>query len=210
YRQIPRSRRHDPVSDYLPPSRSEFKLAFDIEVVRVLKFATGSAMFSTLDDGKIVREYLREKNIVVHGLAHPVLFTGNIEGSSPEFSMYDWMKVMGAVPVTGSNLFKLLSAKSHVLLYPGGAREALHYKNGRRFGATIVPFGAVGEDDLAELVLDYNDLMKIPILNDYIRDSQRQAIRVRDESKGEVANQELFTPGLLPKLPGRAYFLFGK
>ncbi|KAJ4836959.1 hypothetical protein Tsubulata_037672 [Turnera subulata] len=226
-----------------------------LHLMKVLKFATGSAMFSTLDDGKIVRglagvpnegpvlivgyhmlmgieiyslveEFLREKNIVVHGLAHPVLFTGNIEGSSPEFSIYDWMKVMGAVPVTGSNLFKLLSAKSHVLLYPGGAREALHYKGEQyklfwpdqqefvrmaaRFGATIVPFGAVGEDDLAELVLDYNDLMQIPILNDYIRDSQRQAIRIRDESKGEVANQELFIPGLIPKLPGRAYFLFGK
>lgn len=78
-----------------------------------------------------------------------------------------------------------------------------------RFGATIVPFGTVGEDDIAEvsfllqqnipifaflvyifkkigkymcflmskyiylllllqLVLDYKDLMKIPILNDYI------------------------------------------
>jgi hypothetical protein len=33
---------------------------------------------------------------------------------------------MGAVPVTASNLFNLLSTKSHVLLYPGGAREALH------------------------------------------------------------------------------------
>jgi hypothetical protein len=32
----------------------------------------------------------------------------------------------------------------------------------------------------------------------------------RDKSKGEVANQELHLPGLLPKLPGRFYFLFGK
>lgn len=27
---------------------------------------------------------------------------------------------------------------------------------------------------------------------------------------GEVANQQLFFPGLLPKLPGRFYFLMGK
>ncbi|KDP23610.1 hypothetical protein JCGZ_23443 [Jatropha curcas] len=249
-----RSRRLDFVSDFLPPSMSEFKSGFD-EVVGNLRFATGSAMFSTLDDGRIVRglsgvpdkgpvllvgyhmlmgfelyslaeEFLREKNILVRGLAHPTLFNGGLENSSNEFSLSDWMRVMGAVPVTASNLFKLLSAQSHVLLYPGGAREALHYKGeeyqlfwpvqqefvrmAARFGATIVPFGSVGEDDIAELVLDYRDLMKIPVVNDYIREITRTAPRIRDEIQGEVANQELFLPGLLPKLPGRFYFLFGK
>jgi hypothetical protein len=57
---------------------------------------------------------------------HPVVFRERQGVSSPEFSLADWMKVMGAVPVTASNLFNLLSTKSHVLLYPGGAREALH------------------------------------------------------------------------------------
>lgn len=32
----------------------------------------------------------------------------------------------------------------------------------------------------------------------------------RDETDGEVANQQLFFPGLLPKVPGRLYYLFGK
>lgn len=114
-------------------------------------------MLSTLEDGKIVKglagvpnegpvllvgyhmllgfelyslveEFLREKNIMVHGIAHPEIFLGRLENSSNEFGMTDWLKVMGAVPVAASNLFKLLSTKSHVLLYPGGAREALHYK----------------------------------------------------------------------------------
>lgn len=114
-------------------------------------------MLSTLEDGKIVKglagvpnegpvllvgyhmllgfelyslveEFLREKNIMVHGIAHPEIFLGRLENPSNEFSMTDWLKVMGAVPVAASNLFKLLSTKSHVLLYPGGAREALHYK----------------------------------------------------------------------------------
>ena len=73
---------------------------------------------------------------------------------------------MGAVPVAPSNLFKLLPSKSHVLLYPGGMRKALHRKGeeyklfwpeqsefvrmAARFGAKIVPFVAVGEDDLGE------------------------------------------------------------
>lgn len=32
----------------------------------------------------------------------------------------------------------------------------------------------------------------------------------RDDSSGEVANQNLTFPVLLPKLPGRFYYLFGK
>ncbi|XP_062143476.1 phytyl ester synthase 1, chloroplastic-like [Alnus glutinosa] len=78
-----------------------------------------------------------------------------------------------------------------------------------RFGATIVPFGVVGEDDIADLVLDYNDLMKIPVVNDWIRDANRNAIRVRDESSGEVGSQELFVPGLLPKIPGASTICLG-
>ncbi|GMN25296.1 hypothetical protein TIFTF001_000884 [Ficus carica] len=249
-----RSRRHDFVSDFLPPSRKEFEYAFE-EMIGLLRTACGGVSFSTLEDGKIVKglsgvpnkgpvllvgyhnimgfelyplvdEYLREKNIVLRGVAHPQLFTSASQSSSPEFSMADWFRIFGALPVTASNLFKLLSSKSHVLLYPGGAREALHYKGeayklfwpdqpefvrmAARFGATIVPFGAVGEDDILELVLDYNDLQKIPVLNDYIREVNRGAIRVRDESKGEVASENLFIPGLLPKVPGRFYFMFGK
>ncbi|XP_048134020.1 phytyl ester synthase 1, chloroplastic-like [Rhodamnia argentea] len=249
-----RTRRHDYVLDFLPPSMSEYKVAFN-QVVGLLRNASGSALFSTLDDGKIVRglsgvpsegpvllvgyhmlmglelyslveEFLREKNIIVRGVAHPELFSGKLENPSSEFGIIDWMKVFGAVPVTASNLFKLFSTKSHVLLYPGGAREALHYKGeeyqlfwpdqpefvrmAARFGATIVPFGAVGEDDIAELVLDYNDLMKIPFVNDYIRESSHNAIRVREGMSGEVANEALFIPGILPRIPGRLYYLFGK
>lgn len=114
-------------------------------------------MFSTLEDGKIVRglsgvsnegpvvlvgyhmlmglelvplveEFLREKKILLRGLAHPTLFSHLVESESKEFSLYDTLKIYGATPVSASNLFKLFKTKSHVLLYPGGAREALHRK----------------------------------------------------------------------------------
>ncbi|KAJ6996174.1 acyltransferase-like protein [Populus alba x Populus x berolinensis] len=247
-----RSRRLDFVSNYVPPSMSEFERGF--EKIGLLQTASSAAMFSTLDDGNIVRglggvpnegpvllvgyhmllglelsslveAFLREKNIMVRGMAHPMLFT-RLELSSTEFSITDWMKVMGAVPVTATNIYKLLSTNSHVLLYPGGVREAFHYRGeeykliwpkqqefirmAARFGATIVPFGAVGEDDIAELVLDYNDLMKIPLVNGYVRDATSKSIKIRDENLGEVANQAFYIPGLLPKVPGRFYFLFGK
>ncbi|KAF5740554.1 exostosin family protein [Tripterygium wilfordii] len=249
-----RLKRRDYVADFLPPSMSEFKYGFD-EVVGLLRFATGSTFLSTLKDGKIVKglagvpiegpvmlvgyhnlmglelfslieEFLREKKIMVRGVAHPVLFSEKVESSSSEFFAPDWIALMGAVPVAPNNLFKLLSTKSHVLLYPGGVREALHHKGeeyklfwpdqpefvrmAARFGATIVPFGAIGEDDMFELALDYNDYMKIPVLNDYIRDASRKSMRIRDESLGEVASQDIFVPGILPKIPGRFYYLFGK
>lgn len=125
---------------------------------RWFQFATSPVMFSTLEDGKIVRglagvpddgpvllvgyhmllglelaplilEFLREKNVIVRGVAHPALFTPNSNNNDlQEFSYFDLMKVFGALPVTPSNFFKLFSSKSFALLYPGGAREALHRK----------------------------------------------------------------------------------
>ncbi|KAK4603173.1 hypothetical protein RGQ29_011941 [Quercus rubra] len=135
-------------------------------------------------------------------------------------------KIMGAVPVSASNLFKLLSSKSHVLLYPGGVREATHRKGeeyklmwpeqsefvrmAARFGAKIIPFGAVGEDDISELVFDYDDQMKIPFLKDQIEKLTNAAVNLRTDATGEVANQDLHFPGILPKFPGRFYYYFGK
>lgn len=114
-------------------------------------------MFSTLEDGKIVRglggiptegpvllvgyhmlmgmeliplveTFLKEKKILLRGMAHPSLFSDLVEPESRESSFPDILKLYGASPVGATNLFKLLASKSHVLLYPGGAREALHYK----------------------------------------------------------------------------------
>lgn len=249
-----KSTRHDYITDFLPPSISEFNYAFN-KVNGLLRLVTSPVMFSTLENGKVVRGlagvpsegpvllvgyhmlmgleigsflegFLREKKILVRGVAHPQLFSRKFENLSSEISYYDLVKVFGGLPVSASNFFKLFKQKSHVLLFPGGAREALHRKGeayklfwpeqpefvrmAARFGATIVPFGVVGEDDVLELVLDYDDMMNIPILNDYIKESNRETKNVRADMRGEVANQDLFLPGVLPKVPGRFYYLFGK
>ncbi|XLT05773.1 hypothetical protein HN51_044522 [Arachis hypogaea] len=125
-----------------------------------------------------------------------------------------------------SGLFKLLKNNSHILLYPGGQREALHYKGeeykviwpdhpefvrmAARFGATIVPFGTVGEDDIADILFDFNDLAEIPYFIEYVRELQRGSVKFRDEISGEVASRDIAPPLILPKLPGRFYYLFGK
>uniref|UniRef100_A0A5B7BDC7 Serine aminopeptidase S33 domain-containing protein n=1 Tax=Davidia involucrata TaxID=16924 RepID=A0A5B7BDC7_DAVIN len=248
-----RARYLDYVSDYFPPNPSEFKRIY--EPFRWIETATCPVMFSTLENGKIVRglagipsegpvlfvgyhmllglelvpmvsRFWLERNIVVRGIAHPMMFMKLREGKLPDLSSYDTFRVMGAVPVSGANFYRLLSSKSHVLLYPGGMREALHRKGeeynlfwpeqsefvrmAARFGAKIIPFGVVGEDDVGQLFFDYDDLMKIPYFKAEIEELTEEAVKLRTDIGGDVANQDVHLPIILPKLPGRFYFLFGK
>ncbi|XP_022989598.1 acyltransferase-like protein At3g26840, chloroplastic [Cucurbita maxima] len=248
-----RSQKLDFVSDFIPPSPAEFTKIF--KDYRLIDLVTSPVLFSTLEDGKIVRglagipeegpvlfvgyhmllglelapmvgQFFKEKNIILRGMAHPMMFVKVKEGSLPELASYDSFRMMGAVPVTAQNLYKLLSSKAHVLLYPGGVREALHRKGeeyrlfwpeqsefirmAARFGAKIVPFGVVGEDDFGEVVFDYEDLIKIPYFKNQIEALTSEAVRLRADMKGEVANQAVHLPGILPKLPGRFYYYFGK
>ncbi|XP_039113920.1 acyltransferase-like protein At1g54570, chloroplastic isoform X2 [Dioscorea cayenensis subsp. rotundata] len=249
-----RSKRCDFVDDYLPPTMHEFKKIFEQED-RLFRVATSPVTLSTLKDGKIVRgldgvpgegpvlfvgyhmlmglelgqlyeEFLRERKIALRGMAHPALFYNMRQNSRPEFSRFDYMNVFGALPVSPANIYRLLSRKAFVLLYPGGAREALHRKGeeyklfwpdqpefvrmAARFEATIVPFGVVGEDDVAELFIDYDDLMSNPFTKKWVEDFNKDAIRLRSDVGGELAQQEIYIPGLLPKVPGRFYYLFGR
>lgn len=81
-----------------------------------------------LDVLTLIPEFMTESNILLRGLAHPIMYFKSKEGGLGDLSPYDVMRIMGAVPVSGINLYKLMSSKSHVLLYPGGVREALHRK----------------------------------------------------------------------------------
>ncbi|CAI8613448.1 unnamed protein product [Vicia faba] len=243
----------DYVSDFIPPTPYEAKEV--IQSNSLITAVTSAVMLSTLEDGTIVKglagipsegpvlfvgyhmllglelvplvsRILLERDILVRGIAHPMIFRKEKNGRLPEVSSFDTFRIMGAVPVAPSNLFKLLSSKSHVLLYPGGMREALHRKGeeyklfwpeqsefvrmAARFGAKIVPFGAVGEDDLGEVVFDYDDLMKIPYFKSEIENLTKEAMPLRADASGEVANQQVHLPGILPKVPGRFYYYFGK
>ncbi|KAI3776860.1 hypothetical protein L1987_46650 [Smallanthus sonchifolius] len=248
-----RAKHTDYASDFVVPSSHEIKEILDSS--RWLDFAASPVMLSTLENGKIVRglagvpsegpvlfvgchnmlgfevapmirRFIIEKNIIIRGVAHPMLFMKLKENTMPDLATYDVTRLLGAVPVSPSNLYKLFSSKSHVLLYPGGVREALHRKGeeyklfwpeqsefvrmAARFGATVIPFGAVGEDDYAQLVLDYDDQMKIPFMKEYVKQTTGDSIKLRNDMKGEVANQDLHMPVILPKVPGRYYYLFGK
>lgn len=93
----------------------------------------GNHMLLGMDLSSLCEAFLREKKILVRGVAHPELFRGNFKELSNVSNFFDIMKVMGAMPVSPKSLLKALSTNSHVLLYPGGAREALHRKVRLRF-----------------------------------------------------------------------------
>ncbi|KAG8057348.1 hypothetical protein GUJ93_ZPchr0002g26297 [Zizania palustris] len=246
-----RSRQKDFISDYLPPTPNELEKVIDHG--RMLQYIANPVMLSTLPDGKIVRGLaglpkqgpavlvgyhmlmgfeleplltgvLSSTGINIRGLAHPFMFDKNKEQLMPE-AFYDLHKIMGVVPVTAANFYKLLAEKHFVLLYPGGAREALHRKGeeyklfwpeqsefvrmASRFGATIIPFGVVGEDDICDILLDYNDLLKIPRY-DILDNMLNENTKLRTDSTGEIKNQAIHPILVAPKIPGRFYFIFGK
>ncbi|XP_017628718.1 phytyl ester synthase 2, chloroplastic-like [Gossypium arboreum] len=250
-----RGKHFDCASDFMPPTPSEFKKLHDSiswvltatspvmlstledgKVVRGLAgipsegpvLFVGYHMLMGFEVIPLVVQIMMERNILVRGIAHPAMFVRvkDRRPPEPELSDFDILRVMGAVPVSAANFYKLMSSKSHALLYPGGIREALHRKGeeyklfwpdksefvrmAARFGAKIIPFGVVGEDDFAEIILDYNDLIKIPWRREEIERVTSRTAKLRTDASGEIANQQMHIPWVLPKFPGRFYYYFGK
>jgi pimeloyl-ACP methyl ester carboxylesterase len=74
------------------------------------------------DCAQIIREFINKKDTLVRGLAHPLVF--NDRDSIPFLA--PTLKKFGAVEVSPAAIFELLKSNSTVMLFPGGAREALH------------------------------------------------------------------------------------
>ncbi|XP_019098325.1 PREDICTED: acyltransferase-like protein At3g26840, chloroplastic [Camelina sativa] len=248
-----RGSRQDYISDYIPPTISEFNKCYGVN--RLLEVIMGPVFLSTTEDGKLVRglggipsegpvllvgnhmllasdkislpgQFVHEKNINLRPLVHPMMFTRLRDGLLPDVSVYDTLRMMGAVPISGTHLHNLLSARSHILLFPGGIREALHRKGeeyklmwpekaefvraAAKFGAKIVPFCGVGEDDFLKVVVDYNDQVKVPMVKEVLKRVSAEGPEVRGSVEGEEGNQDFHMPGVIPKWPGRYYYYFGK
>lgn len=247
-----KSKKFDSVADFVYPTSKEFEEAY--ERTKIIRQLTSPVFFSTTKDGTVVHglsgvpeegpillvgyhmlmgleliplvmEFLKRKQLI-RGVAHPILFTRSLEKGLTEPGFNDDARVFGGFTAGKKNFVKVLSRKECALLYPGGAREALHRKGeayklfwpeqsefvraAARFGVTIVPFGTIGEDEILDLVLDYNDIQKIPFLQQIFDEANVRALQVRRGRSGEVGNQVLHMPLLAPKFPGRIYFLFGK
>ena len=138
-----------------------------------------------------------------------------------------FMSEFGAVPVGGRNFFTLLRNGEAVLLFPGGAREAYKRKGEQyalfwpereefvrmaaRFGATIVPFAAVGCEDSLRLLLDSDELLQLPVVGPALEKRVTDAIpRARRGVAADAALEDgrFVAPLALPTPPERLYFQF--
>ncbi|XP_078168111.1 esterase/lipase/thioesterase family protein isoform X2 [Carex rostrata] len=186
----------------------------------------GYHMLLGLELGMLHKQFIEDRKMILHGMTHPIVFSRKYESSRTELSHYDNINLYGGVSVNPVNMYRLLQQGSFVLLYPGGTREAMHRKGeeyklfwpeqpefvrmAARLGATIVPFGVVGADDLAELVLDYDDQKRMPFFREWIEEMNKDVANIRSNKDGEVSQQEFCLPIIVPKVPGRFYYLFGK
>jgi len=148
----------------------------------------------------------------------------------------------GAVPVSPRNFYRLLDRREAVLLFPGGALEALHgpgdkyrlfwpeqtdfVRAAAKFGATIVPFGAVGcAENVTVLSPEMSSALGSalgPVLGRNSQQSRRPTMKVQNGGLmpvSEVLQEDPDFPGVLPRLSlasqaegglgDRFYFSFG-
>lgn len=204
-----------------------------VEDERPMIFVGNHELYA-FDLGIIIDEFLREKNMLLRGLAHLAVWdppSDGVGGGTPlsgppqpedenerREGPRQLFESFGAVPVTGRSLYKLMQNREAALLFPGGVSEAYKRKGEMyelkwpdkpefvrtaiKFGATIVPFGAVGLEDSFNMLLDGGEQLEIPFVADDIRRRQSEIPNVRPD-------ENFIAPVSLPGLPRRLYVSFG-
>jgi pimeloyl-ACP methyl ester carboxylesterase len=202
----------------------------------------GNHQFAASDLSLLVAELLKQKGMIFRGLAHPVVFrfgqgrsdlggrqagiiqsTGG-DGNNPFAGQFGNLQKYGAVLVSPFNYYRLLQSGQNVLLFPGGAKEALvgnrsyplfwpdqkvdFVRTAARFNATIIPLSAIGMVDGVTVLVEPEDLVKLPIIGDRARAAAANMTAARYDAKNE--DEVVFPPIFLPGVPRRNYFLFGR
>eukprot|EP01035_Chromulina_nebulosa_P020813 gene20813-26981_t len=171
----------------------------------------------------LIRRFLNEKHCLVRGLAHPVIFLEENRGSKQnnDDSLKSRFTKFGAIEVSPVAYYELLKRNETILLYPGGVKEATHKKNEANLlfwpekvdfirmavvmDAIIVPFASIGTADSVDIILDSDEMMKLPFIGQRLKLLQKNLPQARVGS-----NDSLLLPLARPKIPSRQYFLFQK
>eukprot|EP00850_Spirogloea_muscicola_P017443 SM000150S01702 [mRNA] locus=s150:170806:176778:+ [translate_table: standard] len=184
---------------------------------RPVLFVGNHTLFGLYDSPTLVYElYLR--GFRCRGLAHPGHW---LSGASTLLERY------GNVKATPRAAYKLLKEGEDVLLFPGGGREVSKRKGeeyklmwkekvdfvrmASRFGAIIVPFGALGADDAYKLLIDTDDILESPA-GPLIRNIMRRFDLDAEEAVYPIAafpGTSIPSPIPLPTIE-RMYFHFAK
>lgn len=170
-----------PLADFQPPPYNEavvlnmpfkkwFKQTFagleHLDASKPALYISNHALFG-MDAPSLLLELYLLKNIYLRGAAdrvffHPALFFfGHI------------LRQFGAFEGSRDNIHRLMEQGEHILLYPGGGREALKNRDERyqllwkdrygflelalQHGYDIIPFASHGVDDLLDVRYDAND-----------------------------------------------------
>jgi 1-acyl-sn-glycerol-3-phosphate acyltransferase len=141
-------------------------------------------------------------------------------GHHEHFSIPAWSKlveVFGTVDGTRENCAALFLAGESVLVFPGGSREAFKRKGedyslqwgdrlgfarmALRHGVPIVPFAALGADEVWKIIKDGPELLDSPFLGAFLK-----GLRVPEDIVPPISRGRGFLG--TPKLE-RLYFTFG-
>ena len=215
----------------------------------------GNHQLFGLDLSILVDEFLRDRDLLIRGLAHPVatnalsLLDANNGGAGaaaaaattrapdywadspprgrdPAFGAAGadgdtFFQTFGAVEVTPRNFVRLMRNDEAVLLFPGGVRESNHGKDeayelfwpeetdfvrvAAKYGADIVPFGAVGAADSFAILRDKDE----PLPFGSGRAAASGAANVPAARRWANRTEDFRFPLAVPQSPRRFYFLFG-
>ncbi len=129
----------------------------------------------------------------------------------------DLLRAVGVVVGSRDNCRDMMRQGHSLLIFPGGGREVFKRKGekykliwGNRsgfarlaleFSYTIVPVAAVGAEDCYRIVLDENDLSKLPIARTLVEHAPRKDVAIPPIVAGLGGS---FIP-----IPQRFYFAFG-
>lgn len=180
---------------------------------RPLLFVGNHSLYALLDVPHLFVKLWEDHNIFLRTL-----------GDHAHFKLPVWRELMerwGVVDGTPENCAALFEAGESVLVFPGGAREVAKRKGERyqlvwkerlgfarmaiRYGATIVPFAAIGAEDAWDIVYDAEDLSRSPV--GPLVEGIYQSIGVAKDSVFPLAKGVGPTP--FPR-PERLYFSIGE
>jgi 1-acyl-sn-glycerol-3-phosphate acyltransferase len=138
---------------------------------RPLLFVGNHTLYGIIDSPHLWYHLYRQHQIFLRTL-----------GDHGHWLIPGWRELMdafGVVDGTPENCARLFAEGESLLVFPGGAREAFKHKGeeyqliwGERMGfvrlalehgATIVPFAALGADEVWEILVDTPELMQTPV-----------------------------------------------
>lgn len=128
-------------------------------------------IYGVVDVPLLLAQIYKERGIAVRALA-----------DHAHYQIPGWRTMLdrtGGVEGTRENCARLMQEGAHIMVFPGGAREVAKRKDEKyrlvwkkrygfvhmavKYGYTIVPFAAVGPDDMVDVVWDADDIMKSPV-----------------------------------------------